>query len=199
MTGSLEGELFEDPFEKLGTNPLELNHAKKLIEDARNDPETMGGGIQIGKQKQGKSARAKGHDLSNRSVKFLQDQGYLAVRVDFTIGGGYAPVQAVDMMGFADVMGFKYYESGGVRLKFIQSTTKEQRTAHERKLCDSVRRVPRILRSPYDLACEALTKGAEIDFHLWSKDGSRWVVEVVPITLEWLQERKAKLDARRAA
>lgn len=182
------------------TDPVAVRKAAAQV--VQEDPERLGAGAAatLSRQSKGKTSRARGHDLANRAVDYYLKQGFLAFRVDYTMGGGYAPLVTVDMLGFADVMAFK-----NGRLILVQVTGSPDpkdlqalRRAHERKLCDDTKKVPRILRSPYDLACTALRLGAEIQMVLFYKDGARWAEpEVVDVTLEWLLDRKAGLDRRR--
>ncbi len=147
------------------------------------------------KRKSGKAARALGHRLSNKVIEHYEAQGYMAFRVDYTqaIYGG--ALQTMDMLGIGDVLTI-----GHGRTILVQSTVAESRTAHERKLCDDVRSLPRFGKSPYKLAHEWLAAGGEIELVSFEKDArGHWVPTVFGVTASWLTERLDKLKARRAA
>lgn len=159
------------------------------------NPEREAETVTTKRRKKGKAARALGHRLSNKVIEHYEAQGYMAFRVDYTqaIYGG--ALQTMDLLGIGDVLAI-----GHGRTVLVQSTVAESRTAHERKLCDDVRSLPRFGKSPYKLAHEWLAAGGEIELVSFAKDArGHWVPTTFTVTAPWLTERFEKLKARRAA
>lgn len=145
------------------------------------------------RSKKAKATRRLGHNLANKAVDHYQEQGYMAFRVDYTTAVRGGALMTTDLLGFGDVMAIR-----GGECVLVQSTTKDQAAAHERKLCEDQKRLPRICQTAYVCAMNWLASGGRIHMALFEKDErGRWACEVREVTAEWLMLRKAKLDARR--
>jgi len=159
------------------------------------DPERTGKFSE--RSRKGKASKDLGNRLTHKVIEFYQGQGFMACRVDYgaiVYGGG---VRSLDLLGVGDVLAI-----GHRRTILVQCTVEAKRTEHERKLCadEHKDRIPRILRTPYDLALDWLAHGGEIQMVAYEKDErGHWQPSVFDVTREWLIARHDKLKARRAA
>lgn len=194
MSDTLEFPDVEDIFEKIGTDPMKAREAaREVLIQIGNDPERLANSKYMERAKKGRASRALGHRLSNKVIEYYEELGYMAFRVDYTITKYGGAMQSMDMLGIGDV--FAIREGQAI---LIQSTTEEKRTDHERKLCEDSKLLPRINKTVYQCACEWLEKGGQIELMTFVKEPrTGWGPKRFRITREWLDERKAKLDARR--
>ncbi len=158
------------------------------------DPEAMPTTARTERARKGKAARALGHRLSNKAVEYYESLGFMAFRVDYTITTKYGAAQSMDMIGIGDVLAV-----GHGRTVLVQSTTKEDRTAHERKLVENAKLIARVNETVYCLALNWLNHGGEIHIAMFDKlPNGRWDIEVFEVTREWLTQRYESLSAKRA-
>lgn len=196
----MDGKSDRDLFEDIGTDPMvAINAARKLAEDSAHDPERVGITPSSERSQRAKQSRAKGDYVEDHCVRTLTQEGWLAVKVDYTSGGGpYRAVTQHDMFGIADVLAIR---NGVVKLVQVTMDTAENRNSHERTFCEDRKKFieKRTQRTPYENLSQWLGHGGLMELWLYRKESERWVARIVPITLEWLEARKAKLDLRRAA
>lgn len=194
MSDTLEFPEVEDIFASIGTDPMKAREAaREVLIQVGNDPEKMRDGKYAGRAKKAKATRTLGHTLSNKAVDYYKGLGYMAFRVDYTGYGANGSTRANDLLGIADVLAFKHGDA-----VLIQSTVETKRNEHERKLCDNEKVIPRVQKTPYQCAIEWMEKGGRIVMFAFEKnDRGHWAPNIFEVTREWLDERKAKLDARR--
>lgn len=163
---------------------------ERLVE---GDPE-RNPGARSERSRKAKASRRLGHDLANRAVAVFEGLGYMAFRCDSTTVVAGGALMTVDMLGFGDVLAIK-----DGRSVLVQSCVVEGLRAHERKLVDRERRVPRIGESPYECALAWLRHGGGIVICAFEKDARGWWESTLHIiTEEALVARAEGLDARRS-
>ncbi len=186
----------EDIFESIGTDPMKARKAAREL--AELDPEIVGKTRKSERSKKAKSNRAKGDRVEDKCVESLTDDGWLVTKVDYTSGGGKGAVTQHDMFGVADVFAFK---DGTAKLIQVTIDTPNNQSSHERTFCEDRpdNAEKRTQRTPYANLSAWLEHGGIMEMWLYRKEKGKWVPRVVEITAEWLRDRKAGLDRRRAA
>jgi hypothetical protein len=196
MSDTLEFPEVEDIFASIGTDPMKAREAaREVLIQIGNDPEKLGASlIKSQRSKKAKSNKEKGQYLTEKSIEHYAALGYWPLRVDSSVTNRYGQVFAQDLMGIADLLVL----CPGGKAFFVQVTTEEARTDHERKFCDDGEKVIRTGLTRYRAMEKLLGFGFKFFMMTWEKEGRFYAQpNIFEVTREWLDERKAKLDARR--